>query len=524
MRVVLALLLASVLAATTAAAQQQGLTAAPQIARLYGAIFDARFDEVPAIAAQTCPPAPREVCQLLDVVSRWWQIQLDPNNTSADAEFEARADAAVDAVIAWTEREPTRAEAWFYLGGAYGARAQWRVLRGQRLAAARDGKRIKDALDQALRLDPSLQDAWFGIGLYHYYADVAPTAAKILRFLLLLPGGDRVEGLQEMLRARNDGQILRDEADYQLQVIYLWYEKDPQHALDLLHDLRDRHPRNPIFRQSIADVEDVYMHDLTASLRSWQELLDAARAGEVAAAAIAETRARLGVALQLDRLYESDAALEPLRAVIAARPAAPFEAVAQAQLQLGQALDRLGSRGDAEAAYRAAIAAAPEADPLKVVDQARQGLRTKPNPEGALAYRLSIEGWRALQRRALADAARALTRSLDLRPNDQVTRYRQARLLVAEKKDDAALTIYDGIARERAATPPVFYANACVDAARLYEQRHEQARAIDLYTLARTTFGADQRTKDEAQRALARLTSPPRDARVVGGRPVARPR
>jgi tetratricopeptide (TPR) repeat protein len=524
MRLVPALLLASVFAATTAAAPQQGLTAAPQISRVYDAIFDGRFDEVPAMAAQTCPPAPTEVCQLLDVVSLWWQIQLDPNNTSRDAAFEARADAAVDAVSAWTGREPTRAEAWFYLGGAYGARAQWRVLRGQRLAAARDGKRIKDALEQALRLDPSLQDAWFGIGLYHYYADVAPTAAKILRFLLLLPGGDRVEGMQEMLRARNGGQILRDEADYQLQIVYLWYEKDPQRALELLHGLRDRHPRNPIFQQSIADVEDVYMHDLTASLRSWQALLDAARAGDVVDAAAAETRARLGVALQLDRLYETDAALEPLRAVIAAHPAAPFEAVAQAQLQLGLALDRLGDRSGAEAAYHAAIAAASEADPLKVADQARRGLRTRPNPDGALAYRLSIEGWRALQRRALADAARALTRSLDLRPNDQVTRYRQARLLLAEKKDDEALMIYEAIVREHAATPPVFYANACVDAARLYEQRHEPARAIDLYTLARTTFGADQRTKDEAQRALARLTAPPRDARTVGGRPVGRRR
>lgn len=524
MRVVLALLFASLLAATTAAAQQQGLTAAPQIARVYDAIFDARFEDVPAVAAQTCPPAPAEVCQLLDVVSLWWQIQIDPNDTSHDAAFQARADAAVDAVSAWTAREPTRAEAWFYLGGAYGARAQWRVLRGQRLAAARDAKRIKDALEQALRLDPSLQDAWFGIGLYHYYADVAPTAAKILRFLLLLPGGDRVAGMQEMLRARNGGQILRDEADYQLQVIDLWYEKDPQRALDLLEGLRDRHPRNPIFLRSIAEVEDVYMHDLTASLRSWQALLEAARAGHVAEAQTAEVRARLGIALQLDRLYETDAALEPLRAVIAARPATPVEAMAQAQLQLGQALDRLGDRSHAEAAYRAAIAAAPEGDPLRVVDPARSGLRTKPNPDTALAYRLSLEGWRALQSRAVADAARTLTRSLDLRPHDPVTRYRQAQLLTAEKKTDAALTIYEGIVHERAATPPVFYANACIEAARLYEQRHEQARAIDLYTLAHTTFGADQRTKDEAQRALARLTSPARDASVARTLPVERRR
>ena len=46
------------------------------------------------------------------------------------------------------------------------------------LGAARDGKRIKDSLERALALDPRLQEAYFGIGLYHYYADVAPTAAK----------------------------------------------------------------------------------------------------------------------------------------------------------------------------------------------------------------------------------------------------------------------------------------------------------------------------------------------------------
>ena len=49
MRLVPALLLASVFAATTAAAPRQGLTAAPQISRVYDAIFDGRFDEVAAL-------------------------------------------------------------------------------------------------------------------------------------------------------------------------------------------------------------------------------------------------------------------------------------------------------------------------------------------------------------------------------------------------------------------------------------------------------------------------------------------
>jgi len=65
--------------------------------------------------------------------------------------------------------------------------------------------------------------------------------------------------MKEMLRAREHGALLRDEADYQLQVIYLWYEKQPQHALDLLAQLHARHPGNPLFPQLTAQVQDVLL-------------------------------------------------------------------------------------------------------------------------------------------------------------------------------------------------------------------------------------------------------------------------
>ena len=297
-----------------AAQQASSLTGAPQLLAAYDAIFDARFNEMPQILRRTCPPAPAEACQVLDAVSVWWQIQLDPQNKSRDAEFQSKVNAAIASTESWAKREPQRAEAWFYVGGAYGARAQWRVLRVERLGAARDGKQIKESLEKALALDPRLQEAYFGIGLYHYYADVAPAAAKVLRWLLWLPGGDKVQGMREMLRARDSGALMRDEADYQLHVIDLWYEKQPQLALDLLQQLRDRHPRNPLFPQLIADVQDRYLHDLTASLRSSLALLDAANAGRVAYPALAATTARLGAATQLDRLFETDAAIEQLRA------------------------------------------------------------------------------------------------------------------------------------------------------------------------------------------------------------------
>jgi tetratricopeptide (TPR) repeat protein len=354
---------------------QTGLTAGPQLARVYDTIIDARFDQVPALLTQTCGPAPPDACQLLEVVALWWQIQLDPKNPVHDQAFRTKADTVIAAIEAWTARDPKRAEAWFYLGGAYGARAQWRVLREERLAAARDGKRIKNALEQAVALDPSLQDAYFGIGLYHYYADVAPTALKMLRWMLLLPGGDREQGMREMLRARSGGQLLQSEADYQLHLIYLWYEKQPQRALQLLRSLQGRHPTNPLFVQATADIQDVYVHDLQASRQTWQSLLDAAQARRVAEPAMTEASARLGLAAVLDRLSESESAVQHLRAILDMKVTAPYGIVARTHLLLGNALDHLGRRDEALSAYRAALGHVPAGDADRISRAARAGLR-----------------------------------------------------------------------------------------------------------------------------------------------------
>jgi tetratricopeptide (TPR) repeat protein len=494
-----------VAAGTAPSSQQRGLTAAPRLARAYDAIVDARFDDVPALLNETCPPAPPEACRLLEVMALWWRIQLDPLDTSRDTLFRAKADETIAAAQAWTRREPDRAEAWFYLGGAYAARTQWRVLRGERLAAARDGGQIKEALERAIALDPKLGDAWFGIGMYRYYAAVAPAATRVLRWLLLLPGGNRSEGLRQMLRARAGGELLRSEADYQLHLIYLWYEQQPERALELLQDLQKRHPHNPHFLRSIAELEENTLHDPVGSLRSWQRLLEAARAHRVAEPAMAAVVARIGIARQLDRLYESDAALPHLHDVIDVRPPAPIGAVAEAHLQLGTALDRLGMRDEAVAAYRAAIAAAPPGDPLRIAQRARRGLERRPPRAETAAFRRSLDGWRALERGDLAGARRALEEAMVLAPDDMVARYRYARVLVAAERVDDALTALADVHRRRGQTPDEFYLRACVEAAGIHERLGAVRIAADLYRTALTVAGGDRRLKEQARRALATL-------------------
>jgi tetratricopeptide (TPR) repeat protein len=367
--------LVSFVSVASLSAAPASLTEASRLAAIYDTILTARFEEAEARITASCPPAPPEACATLRTVTLWWRITLDPDDRSWDERFEKVSAEALAAAERWTVREPGRAEAWFYLAGAHAPRAQWQALRGERLAAARNGKRIKDALERALALDPDLHDAHFGIGLYRYYADVAPAALKFFRWMLLLPGGDRREGLQQMLQARARGELLRGEADFQLHWIYTWYEKDHRRAIELLEGLDRRHPSNPIFLIRVAEIQRDALGDGDAAAATWQQLLDRAAGGSIAPRAFADARARLGLAERALAKGDADRALQVLAPIVGAGRDAAYGSRARAHLLAGQAFETLGSRERAASEYRSAIASAPERDVHDSRARARAALR-----------------------------------------------------------------------------------------------------------------------------------------------------
>ena len=357
-----------------------GLSSPAPLVKTYELILDARFDEAERQLKAACPPAPQPACDVIGAVNDYWRLMLNPEETSRDAALLARINTAIDAAEAWVAREPKRAEAWFYLGGAYGTRVLLRGHRGQYLAAARDGKRIHDSLQLAISLDPTIGDAYFGLGLYHYYAAIAPRAARILSTLMFLPGGNRAGGLKEMEQTRSKGLLLRGEADYQLHLIYLWYEKQAATALRLIDGLHTRYPHNPVFFLRLADVQAIYIRNHQAALQTYRAMLDAARAGRIASPALSEIYARLGMAQEMDALCDSAGAIEQLNAAIALKPAAPYGALARAHYQLGLVLDRAGRRADAIASYQRARAVTPADDRLRMREQIRAAIARAPAP------------------------------------------------------------------------------------------------------------------------------------------------
>ncbi|MEO6213744.1 MAG: tetratricopeptide repeat protein [Vicinamibacterales bacterium] len=486
-------------------AQAAQLRGVDGLVRAYDSILEARFDQVEAELRRSCPPAPVEACDVVGATALWWRIQLDPGSPALDPEFSIAADRAIASTEAWAARAPDDPEAWFYLGGAYATRVQWRVLRNEKMAAARDGKRIHQALERALELDPGLEDAHFGLGMYRYYADVAPPAAKVFRFLLLLPGGDRKLGLEQMLRARARGRLLQGEADYQLQTIYLWYEQQTPRAMNILESLRQHYPGNPLFLAEIARIQDEYLHDTTASLDSWRALLASAREQRSNAPILAEAQARLAIARHLDALHQTDHAIEQLQAVIALRPQAPFGSLPLAYLRLGEAYDRLGDRAGALQAYRSASALVPSPDIHKIRSTVAERMRRAVDAKRSEAYRLSLDGWRRLEQNDIDAAAHALQRSLALHGNDPVARYRFGRVLQAQKNDPAALAQFEHAIRGARNCPPPILGMAYLEAARLHERTAHREQAISYYRVASSLFGASADTRSSATRALTRL-------------------
>jgi tetratricopeptide (TPR) repeat protein len=379
------------------------------------------------------------------------------------------------------------------------------VQRKEHLAAARDGKRIKEALERALAIDGGLSDARFGIGLYKYYAAIAPAFARFFRFLFLLPGGNREEGLSDMEAVHTRGVLLRGEADYQLHWIYLWYENRPQRALELLRALATQYPANPHFVERIADIEDRYRHDHAASLAMWQTLID--RAAQMGDPRLAGTMGRLGAARMLDALYETDRATELLQQIVGSAPPAPFGVVAEAQLRLGQMLDRLGDRPAAVLAYNTALGAVPSRDPHGIAAAARNGIRHAPvDLAAAQAYRLSLTGWRAYERGALEQAARALAGAATAAPGDTVIGVRLARVRAARKETAAALEEFDRIIALRSQASPIALAAAYLWSAEILEQQGRQEIALARYRAVSRVFGTDSRFTAAAAKAIARLS------------------
>ena len=80
-------------------------------------------------------------------------------------------------------------EALFYYTGVFGMRAQLAATENEWWSTAQLGKQMKRNAEVLVENDPDINDAYYFLGSFNYFADALPSYIKFLRTFMFLPGG-----------------------------------------------------------------------------------------------------------------------------------------------------------------------------------------------------------------------------------------------------------------------------------------------------------------------------------------------
>jgi tetratricopeptide (TPR) repeat protein len=234
---------------------------------------------------------------LLEAESLWWKIfctsaEFKYGLTDARHRPKLAADqhylelAAKASSLALTQlKSHETAEMQFYAGLGDAFAARFFGLRSENRAGARAGVRAREHFLRALKLDPELADAEFGLGLYNYYADTLSALTKLLSFFMGIPGGNKQEGIRQLEQDIAQGVLTPAAARFYLALNLHRYDQLYEKALGVIGPLVEQYPSNPLFQLARGD--------LYAKLGRKERAVACYRAAASLAVQDAECRARI---------------------------------------------------------------------------------------------------------------------------------------------------------------------------------------------------------------------------------------
>jgi len=132
----------------------------------------------------------------------------------------------------------------FYIGSAYGFLSRALVMQQEYWDgywAARDCRNhLEDALDE----DPSLADAYIGLGMIEYFTGLRYTG--FYNFLVWFVGmsGEREKGIEYFTNAYEDGELFKNEAHFILGTVNRFMENDYSQAINYYESYLEKFPNN----------------------------------------------------------------------------------------------------------------------------------------------------------------------------------------------------------------------------------------------------------------------------------------
>jgi hypothetical protein len=237
-----------------------GIHLSPDAARTLDQIYSGDPDAAIATARSMEKSQPESpVGFLLEDEAVWWKTyclaceikwgMLDawkrPKKPEDDAYF-ALADKAIDLARDQLAKSET-AEQHVYVAIGFALKARLYSLREERRAVAHAGVAARAEVLRALELDPDNADATAILGLYNYYIDTLSSIAKMLRFFMGIPGGNKEDGIKQMRVGMDKAAFLATDTRFYLAKNLRTYDQHYEEAVQVAEPLASRYPHNPVF-------------------------------------------------------------------------------------------------------------------------------------------------------------------------------------------------------------------------------------------------------------------------------------
>ena len=367
---------------------------------------------------------------------------------SLQAQFERQMDKFIADAEARYGRSNKDDEALFYLGNAHMVRAAYRFNNDKGMwGAARDGAKSKRYADAYVKRHPGHADAYFTLGTYNYYVELAPTFIKVIRPLLFLPSGNRAEGLKQLERAYTQGSLFSFQAGMVLMEIYGSFEGRPRDGVRVGEELARAYPENPSVQFALAELYlGPAVEDAAKAAAQYEKVI----ASESKRAQPRPTlfQAQLGLASSLFQQWRGGDSLRVLSTTIDARPSAPEWVMPAFLLRRANYRALLGDAGAVDDVNR--VLAEPKwKDRHKSASDLLKWIAQRGENGNAAVYAALIPGNRLVAEKRWDEAAAAYESVRRDRPNDPQVRYRLATLRFQRGDADGASVLAGALAADR---------------------------------------------------------------------------
>ncbi|MFQ5912270.1 MAG: hypothetical protein ACE5JS_03715 [Nitrospinota bacterium] len=230
----------------------------------------------------------------------------------------------------------------FYIGAAHFLRSQALRHRRSHWNALQELRAARKYLARVVERRPDAWEAYVGLGGYNYFMDALPAFANFVRWILLLPGGSRERGLQQLELGRDHSVLLGPLAQNMLLAVYSAYENKPQQAEAMALSLHQKFPNNPWFHLNLGYTYLSGPRRTKKAVGTFQEVLERARSGHPNFIREITDRARLGLVFAYSRLG-NESQVRKIAGELLARPSVrPKYVTPMTDLILGQQMAKDG--------------------------------------------------------------------------------------------------------------------------------------------------------------------------------------